>query len=671
MKTEKLSILILLLLVAGVATAQPFPPTPICDIQWVEAGDDTSYMYDDSVSVTGIVTVESGLFYAGTHITFYMQEDTDECGPEWAGMLIYNYQGEAFDVLRGDLVRVRGQVSEYATPSGNPLSNMTEVVTLADVEILDEGQTIPDPIVIFPVELDSSTQTDYMAELYEGCLVTVEDVYVSDNSSPYSQFSVSDQGDEGECIIRVYSDSLYNFNRPPVGAMFESITGVVYHVYANFTIMPRTMADLVLAVGPPVISGTEYLPCGPGTDDEVIIETHMTDDTGIDEAFIWYRINGEGPFYQALLDQVGDITYTGIIPAQEEGTTVEFYVNAIDDDGEESFDPPDAPDNEDYYSYFVTDASATTIYEVQYTEEDGGDSPFVCREATFTGIVTVDTTDYGYAAQDWRKFFIQDVTDPQGTGGPWNGVLVYSRNDDANYIGNLNRGDEVTITGSVSEYYNMTEVLEITDWEVLSSGNEGPAPVVVDCATAQTEAYESVLVTIDDAEVVDPGEGYNWVINDGSGDLTVTTACTYEYEPEVGDFLDITGVIQYDYGEFQLMPRDDFDLVLDGIESEVVPAAIELSAAYPNPFNPSTTINYNIPASMSGVEINLSIYNVTGQMVAELVDGPRSAGEHAVVWNALNGQGQGVASGVYFYRFRAQRGGQTLQLNHQKLLYLK
>jgi hypothetical protein len=670
MKTRKLSTLILLLLVAGIATAQ-FPPTPICDIQWVEAGDDTSGMYDDSVSVTGIVTVESGLFYAGAHITFYMQEVTDECGPEWAGMLIYNYQGEAFDVLRGDLVRVRGQVSEYATPSGNPLSNMTEVVTLADVEILDEGQPIPDPIVIFPVELDSSTHTDYMAEIYEGCLVTVEDVYVSDNSSPYSQFSVSDQGDEGECIIRVYSDSLYNFNRPPVGAMFESITGVVYHVYANYTLMPRTMDDLVLAVGPPVISGTDYLPCGPGTDDEVLIETHMTDDTGIDEAFVWYRINGTGPFYQSLLTQVGDITYTGTIEAQEEGTTVEFYVNAIDDDGEESFDPPDAPDNEDYFSYFVTDASANSIYEVQYTEDASGDSPFVCREATFTGIVTVDTTDYGYAAVDWRKFFIQDVTDPQGTGGPWNGVLVYSRNDDANYIGNLNRGDEVTVTGSVSEYYNMTEVLEITDWEVLSSDNDGPDAVVVDCATAQTEPYESLLVTIDNAEVVDQGEGFNWVVNDGSGDLTVTTGCTYDYIPELGDFLDITGVIQFDYGEFQLMPRDDLDLLLEGVDAEVVPAGIELSDAYPNPFNPSTTINYTIPGALSGVDINLSIYNVTGQLVAELVDGPRGAGLHTVVWNADNGQGQGVASGVYFYRFKVQRGGQTLQLNHQKLLYLK
>jgi flagellar hook assembly protein FlgD len=139
----------------------------------------------------------------------------------------------------------------------------------------------------------------------------------------------------------------------------------------------------------------------------------------------------------------------------------------------------------------------------------------------------------------------------------------------------------------------------------------------------------------------------------------------------LGDILDITGLIQFDYGEFQMMPRDDLDLLLEGVETEVVPAAIELSAAYPNPFNPSTTISYTIPATLSGVDINLSIYNVTGQLVAELVDGPRGAGEHAVVWNAINGQGQGVASGVYFYRFRAERSGQTLQLDHQKLLYLK
>ena len=671
MRLSKLLTLVTLLMLTGAATAQEFPPTSICDIQWVEIGYDTSSMFLDSVSVTGIVTVESGLFYAGSHITFYMQEDTPECGPEWAGMLIYNYQGEAFDVLRGDLVTVRGQVSEYATPSGSPLSNMTEVVTLADVEIIDEGQPLPDPIVIFPVEIDSSTHTDYEAEIYEGCLVTVEDVYVSDNSSPYSQFSVSDQNDEGECVIRVYSDSLYNFNRPPVGAVFESITGVVYHVYANYTIMPRTLADLVLAVGPPVISGTEYIPCGPGSDDDVMIETNMTDDTGIDEAFVRYRLNGEGAFFEALLEQSGDITYTGIIPAQPEGTTVEFYVNAIDDDGEESYDPPDAPGNEDYFSYFVTDATAASIYAVQYTENPDGDSPFLCREATFTGIVTVDTTDYGYAAVDWRKFFLQDVTDPQGTGGPWNGVLVYSRTDDANFIESINRGDEVTVSGTVSEYYNMTEVLQITDWQVLTTGNDAPVPVIVDCVTLQTEPYESILVKVEDAEVVDLGGGYDWIVDDGSGELTVSTACTYDYVPEIGDILDITGVVQYDYGQFSLMPRNDADFILDSVSRTVVPPGIELTPAYPNPFNPITTISYTIPAALNGVDINLSIYNVTGQLVTELVNGVQPAGQHAVTWNALNGAGQGVASGVYFYRFSARRGEQTLQLEHHKMLYLK
>ncbi len=666
----KLFFILAMLWIATGAQAQ-FPETSICDIQYVDTPLDTSYMYGDSVSVTGVVTVESGLFYAGSHITFYMQEDTPECGPEWAGMLVYNYQGEAFAVLRGDLVTVRGYVSEYATPSGDPLSNMTEVVTLADVQIIDEGQPLPDPIVVFPVELDSSTHTDYESEIYEGCLVMVEDVYVSDNSSPYSQFSVSDQEDEGECIIRVYSDSLYNFNRPPVGAVFESITGVVYHVYANFTIMPRTMPDLVLAVGPPVISGTEYVPCGPGSGDDVTIITNMTDDSGIDEAFVRYRLNGQGTFYEALLEQTGDITYEGIIPAQPEGTTVEFYVQAIDDDGEEAYDPPDAPNTEEYFSYYVTDATAGSIYEIQYTEAENGDSPFLCRDATFTGIVTVDTTDYGYAAADWRKFFLQDVTDPQGTGGIWNGILVYTRNDDANFIESINRGDEVQISGTVSEYYNMTEVLDITDWQVLSTGNEGPEPVEATCADVQTEPYEAVLVEVLGVEVVDLGSGYDWVVDDGTAELTVTTGCSYEYEPEVGDILDITGVIQFDYGEFSLMPRDDFDFDFDSVVSPATPPTIELLRAYPNPFNPATTISYTIPPQLNGVEVALTVYNVQGQLVAELVNGPQSAGRHEVVWNAATTAGQGVASGVYFYRFDARHGEQRLLTQHRKLLYIK
>ncbi len=67
---------------------------------------------------------------------------------------------------------------------------------------------------------------------------------------------------------------------------------------------------------------------------------------------------------------------------------------------------------------------------------------------------------------------------------------------------------------------------------------------------------------------------------------------------------------------------------------------------FPNPFNPVTTIMFNLESSG---EIRLEVYNVLGQKVANLIDGFREAGNHTVLWDA-----SAYASGVYFYRLRTQ-----------------
>ena len=77
-------------------------------------------------------------------------------------------------------------------------------------------------------------------------------------------------------------------------------------------------------------------------------------------------------------------------------------------------------------------------------------------------------------------------------------------------------------------------------------------------------------------------------------------------------------------------------------------AALEVN--YPNPFNPSTLIRFELPHS-SGVR--LSIYDILGRCVRNLVDGHRSAGMHAVVWDGTDNLGQKVPSGVYMYRLSA------------------
>lgn len=83
-----------------------------------------------------------------------------------------------------------------------------------------------------------------------------------------------------------------------------------------------------------------------------------------------------------------------------------------------------------------------------------------------------------------------------------------------------------------------------------------------------------------------------------------------------------------------------------------VPAVFALEQNYPNPFNPTTTIRYALPR---GGEVLLTVYDVLGQRVAVLVDGPQDAGEHAVVWDGRDETGKEAASGMYLYRLEAEK----------------
>ncbi len=86
-----------------------------------------------------------------------------------------------------------------------------------------------------------------------------------------------------------------------------------------------------------------------------------------------------------------------------------------------------------------------------------------------------------------------------------------------------------------------------------------------------------------------------------------------------------------------------------------------LDNAYPNPFNPTTTIKYTIAERG---HVSLKIYNAAGQLVRNLVDEMQSPQEvgFSKTWNGMNDQGQPVSSGVYFYKLTAQNFTQTKKM---------
>ncbi len=86
-----------------------------------------------------------------------------------------------------------------------------------------------------------------------------------------------------------------------------------------------------------------------------------------------------------------------------------------------------------------------------------------------------------------------------------------------------------------------------------------------------------------------------------------------------------------------------------------IPTEYQLFANYPNPFNPTTTIKFAIPANkVTLVKVSLIIFDNLGQQIKSLVEGTLAPGTYALIWDGKNDQSQPVGSGVYFVVFRTE-----------------
>ena len=95
------------------------------------------------------------------------------------------------------------------------------------------------------------------------------------------------------------------------------------------------------------------------------------------------------------------------------------------------------------------------------------------------------------------------------------------------------------------------------------------------------------------------------------------------------------------------------------IIEDVIPLTYSLYNAYPNPFNPVTTLSYNLPDD--GI-VNITIYDMMGRIVKTLVNSPQTVGHRSIQWNATNDVGQPVSAGFYLYSIEAGEFTQTKKM---------
>lgn len=271
--------------------------------------------------------------------------------------------------------------------------------------------------------------------------------------------------------------------------------------------------------------------------------------------------------------------------------------------------------------------NSSNIYQIQFTTDPDGDSEAVGLLYRTWGIITALNV---YQSQ-LKGYYIQDGT------GEWNGIYVYD--PDRDLTDNPQVGDSIEVVGTISEYYNVTQIQDLLDYTTISTGNSLPDPVEKSTGYIVEEKNESILISISDATCTNPDLGHGEVeMNDGSGVIRLDDFL-YQYDPFVlNTHYDVTGILYYSYSNWKLLPRSAADI------SEVVGIAeLDLSdqmVIYPNPNNGRFTIQ--IPAEMKA-NVEISIVSMTGKLIhKELLNN--------VSYNVLPLDLSNEANGLYFIK---------------------
>ena len=208
-----------------------------------------------------------------------------------------------------------------------------------------------------------------------------------------------------------------------------------------------------------------------------------------------------------------------------------------------------------------------TVVTIEDIQGHAASSPYNGQSVTTYGVVT------GVFS---RGFFIE-----MKPGGAWKGIYVYQG---YSWTPDVGVGDSVEVTGTVSEYYDFTEI-NSSSYTVLAQTTP-PDPVTVTTGAAGDEQYEGVLLNLLHVACTNADLGFGeWEVNDGSGPFRVDD-WGVSWSPAVGDTYNLTGILNYAFDNYKLEPRDSIDIEL------LYSAAIDTVTIYDIQHSPGDSSTY-------------------------------------------------------------------------------
>ena len=670
----------------------------------------------DTVTVIGLCVVPGKvLTFTNKGYTMLLYDTAANPYP-WGGIFVRcsadtaTHIADGFlNVNAGNVIAMTGVLSEFPTNSYNSATQLQPIPGIP-ITILETGRPIPPPPHVTVDQFWNNSRVKYSTgEQYEGMIVQFTDLTVTtkENLSRGTFNMVDSAGNQiteydasryftlkGTSIDHPYPDSIWTIRYAQLGngTKVDSIRGYITTVSGSnnsrgYQIAPIYHGDIVFGRVPLAVSTHRRNPVIVTPDSAPRVSVVVKRQTGgfpIQTVSLLYSVNNSD--WTALPMSLSDTTYKATIPQEPADAFVKYFVKAVDSLGTSTIYANSASgsagsDTGRGFFFYNSLNRPLTIHDIQYTPYPNGRGAYIgATNVAISGVVTADTGHIGrfpLSTGGTNAWYMQ-------TGNqPWNGIWFDDTSAAAAY--SVRNGDSITVTGNITEDFDVTQVYPFTAPVVVrSSGLPEPQPVLLTTGTfgpgvgngvPSAEKWEGMLVRFENVTVTDTtswtfSDPTEYAVDDGSGPVLVRRDGVNNFTNQVGDTIGgrrllrpnyhityIQGVMYFSFNRYKLTPRGNTDFgIVTGVDishTPGVPVAYSLDQNYPNPFNPSTTIRYSLP---SAGKVTLKVYNLLGQEVRTLVNEVQPAGNQTAEWDGRNNSGNGLSSGVYIYRFVAKTG---------------
>ena len=592
-------------------------------------------------------------------------------------------------LVAGDTIEVVGTVTEFLGSNG--ANNGETQLTPTSVELLSFSPgPAPEAFPVSVGQLNGNLNNDgqplnhiLTGEPLEGNFVEISNVTV---------VNVTLTGDRCRILVKDANDNhiwIYDrfrtqrttngFVAPNVGDQYTKVKGVIEGwkngcgttaaTNRGYNLNPFSLTHYTKGASSPSIGNMKKSQPCPNSLNPLVVSADITDDSLVTSAEVLYST--DGTTYTTVTAQPLGTRYSATIPPQPVGTLVRYYFRAKDNVNNTTV-LPNVPGQSVPMFYSISNVGCT-IRDIQYTPYPIGRSGYVGDTLTLRGIVTA-------SAENNNLGFVYIQQDGELA---WSGIWV----NGGSLITGLSVGDRVAVTGIVEEYFGLTRLSNISNVQVIQTGQSVPTPTILNPSLLSTydfvtcEKYESMLVELKNSvgplfvvdtnadaaqlrnngewrvgsDINDPTSGCRvltgrqgsttfsslnvsyvnsplWATTDGTMNVPVIVVQPGQ------QFLSLKGILTYSFSNMKLLPRNNQDI--SDTTTSVSGLVINTSKVYPNPVT-----NDIIVENLYNKSLNYDITNVIG---IRMTSGKLSSKKNNLKLN--------FSSGIYYLNITDDKG---------------